>query len=440
MNKKLFIGLLLTVACSSFVSAQKEWSLEECITYALDKNIQIKRQELVSDIRNEQLKQSYFQVLPNLNSGWSHNYKFGKSENTSTHSWVNNNFQNGSMYVSSELVLFNGLQNLNTIKQYRLNMLKSMEDLNKARNDVSLYVATAYLDILFNMELLEIAKAQLVVTNLQVDKTQKMVDVGNKAKGDLLQIQAQAANENYAVVNAENNLHTSLITLAQLLEIDSVNTFVIRKPDIIGIEAANVLLTVDSIYGDAVVNLPQIKSAEYNLGSYQKGVNLAYGQLSPYVSLSGSVSSWYNETDPDNYSKQIDNNLAKQLSFGVTIPIFNRMTVKRNISVAKLQVRDAEYNLFQEKKTLYKEIQQAHAAALAALAQYNSATEAVASNEESFKYTQQKYDVGLENIVNYNLAKNNLIKAKSDQLQAKYNYIFKTKILDFYRGKQITLK
>jgi outer membrane protein len=436
---KLCIPLFL-ITISTSIFAQKEWTMEDCIKYALDKNIQIKRSELQTEVSTANYNQSMFQTLPNLNANWNHQLASGKFLNN-LNQYVDLKLQQqGSFSVQSNLNLFNGFQQLNTIKQNEFNMMRSLKDLDVAKNNVTLNVATVYLQILFNEELLEIAKNQYNVIQLQVNKTKMLVDVGNKAKGDLYDMQAQAATEKVNVTNAENNLKISYLTLTQLLELDSVGNFKIKKPEIVSVDNVNALRPVDSVFYDAKINMPEIKSAEYNLKSFEKGVSIAKGQLSPLLSLNGTLYSNYSSTVPKyTYLYQTKNNINRELSINLYIPIFNRFLTKRNISVARIYQVDAEYNLELTKKVLYKQIQQADADASAALATYYSATESVVSNEESFKYMQQKYDVGLVNSVDYNIAKNKLIQAKSDQLRAKYDYIFKTKVLDFYSGKSILL-
>jgi outer membrane protein len=439
---KLCIPLFLMAICAT-LPAQKEWTLEDCIKYALDKNIQIKRQELQAEISKENYNQSKFQRLPNLYANLNHVLEAGKVS-TVENKWFNQSIQEGNMSVESDLNLFNGFQQRNTIEQNEFNLMRNLKELDVVKNEITLNVATAYLQILLDDELLEVAKNQFNIIQLQVDKTKKLVEVGNKAKGDLYDMLAQAATEKVNLTNKANNLKISYLTLSQLLELDSIGNFKIKRPEILSVENTNALRTVDSVYFDAEKNMPEIKRAEYNLKSYEKGVSIAKGALSPQVSLSGILYSWYdnqslNGANNFSYLDESKNNLKKELSLSIYIPIFNRLLTKKNISVARINKIDAEYNLEQTKKTLYKQIQQADADASAALSTYNSATESVISNEESFKYTQQKYEVGLVNSVDYNIAKNKLIQANSDQLRAKYDYIFKTKILDFYSGKSILL-
>jgi outer membrane protein len=351
------------------------------------------------------------------------------------------------MGVQANVTLFNGFQMQNSIKFFKLSMQKSLADLEKAKNDISLNVALGYLDILYNTELLEVAKSQIEVTLLQVERNKKLVEVGNVARGTLLEIQSQAAREKVNVTNAKNALDISYLNLSQLLELDSVGNFQITKPELLSVEENKILESVMQIYTVAVSRMPQVKSSELNLEVQKANLAIAKGKYSPSLTMSGLYYSRYSAlaTDPLNpsskytYMNQLKDNQYKQLSLSLNIPIFSKFQTRTTVSNSKIQVSDAEITLVQIKKTLYKEIQQAHADALASFDNYTSRKEAVLSSEEAFKYSQQKFDVGMISAVDYNLAKNNLTKAKSDLIQAKYQFIFKVKVLDFYKGSALTL-
>jgi outer membrane protein len=445
---KRFLYLLVVAFISlSGIQAQKTWTLEECIKYALDKNIQIKRQQLTHEIDEQNFNQSKYNMLPNLGAGFTHNLNSGKALNTDKYVWENKNFQEGSMGVQANVTLFNGFQMQNSIKFFKLSMQKSLADLEKAKNDISLNVALGYLDILYNTELLEVAKSQIEVTLLQVERNKKLVEVGNVARGTLLEIQSQAAREKVNVTNAKNALDISYLNLSQLLELDSVGNFQITKPELLSVEENKILESVMQIYTVAVSRMPQVKSSELNLEVQKANLAIAKGKYSPSLTMSGLYYSRYSAlaTDPLNpsskytYMNQLKDNQYKQLSLSLNIPIFSKFQTRTTVSNSKIQVSDAEITLVQIKKTLYKEIQQAHADALASFDNYTSRKEAVLSSEEAFKYSQQKFDVGMISAVDYNLAKNNLTKAKSDLIQAKYQFIFKVKVLDFYKGSALTL-
>ncbi|MBE9509855.1 MAG: TolC family protein [Bacteroidetes bacterium] len=455
--KGLSISMILVIisllSCSN-LSAQtsvRSWTLKECIQYAMDNNIQIKRQELQSLIADKNYKQSRFELLPNMNVGFEHIYSSGRSLNQELYQWENRNQQQGSMGVRSEVTVFNGLQNLNSIKQQKYNLKSALEDLEKAKNDISIYIATAYLQILLDQELLNVAKNQLEVTMVQVDKTETLVKVGNVSKGTLLEIKAQAASEKLNIIQRNNQLRISKLTLVQLLDLENPEEFSIVIPKNLSIENQPAVVLTDSVFNYAVINMPEVKSAEYMLQSQKKALAITRGRRSPELYLSGLYYSRYNENainplDPDplnpsiNYSldNQLKDNQYKQITLGLSIPIFNKLRIHRDISIAKVNMLDAQYNLKQSKQNLYKNIQQAYSDAVSALEKYYSSYDAVKSMQEAFDYTSEKFDVGLSSSIDYSIAKNNLSKTQSDLLQAKYEYLLRLKILDFYHGEEIT--
>jgi outer membrane protein len=442
--KKYFCILLLMVAPIIFsegLSAQKLWTLEECIGYALDNNLQIKRQELQTEVAKNNLDQSKLNFLPDLGAKGYHQIGTGPNQNNVSFDKVTSSA--GSVSFGGNLNLFSGLQKIYNVKMNRFTYLGKMKNLEKAKNDISLTIASAYLQILFSNELLDVSKNQLVISDLQVEKTQKLVDVGNLAKGSLLEIQAQAAADEASVTSSQNQLNLSYISLAQILDLDTVSNFKIYIPSELNVPN-NFIDDPDSIYRIAYNNLPEIKSAEFQLKSSQFQLAIARGVRYPTLDLSGSVGSNYNLKLSDStgnipISKQLNDQFYKQVSLTLNIPIFTKYVTQTNISNAKIGVKDNEFALKQAQLSLRKDIEQAYADALAAFQNYKSREKSAAAYEENFKYVQQKFDVGLINSVDYNVAKNNYTKAKSDFLQAKYEFIFKTKILEFYKGNVIKL-
>ncbi len=438
--------LVFFVLTSYNIYSQDVWSLQKCINYALDNNIQIKQQKLNSEISKNNLKQSKYDLLPSVNGSVSHSFSFGKTADMSSYQYVDQNFQSGNLGLQSHLNLFNGLRDYNTVKQSEFNLLASLQDVEKAKNDITLNIATAYLQILFNKELLNNAKSEYEITTQQKERTKKLVDAGNLPKGNLLEITSQLATEKVNIINYKNQLDMSYLTLTQLLDIDSVGNFEIEVPEL-HVDSVGIIPTVNAIYSQAENNFPQIKSAKYNMQSSEKSLLISKGQRYPQLSLRGSYYSRYSElaknpldmTADYSYKDQLGDYAGSQLSFSLTIPIFNKFAVKNSIDNAKISLLESKYNYDLTNQQVYKEIQQASLDANAALESYLARKEALVSMEEAFKYTQQKFNLGLVNSLDYNTSKNNLNMAKSDLLQAKYEYIFKSKILDFYQGKQIQL-
>jgi outer membrane protein len=430
------------------VNAQKEWTLEECISYAHENNLQVQRQKLLVRSAESDLLTARAQTLPTANAFGNYTFNKGRAPNFDTYKYVDTAFQDGNVGVESRLNIFNGLSGYYTIRQNHYNLMARIEDVENLKNNITILIGGAYLQILFNTELLKIAEDQLAITRQQVDKNQKLVEVGNLSRGDLYEIQAQEAREAAGVVTARNNLEISYLTLAQYmdLEISETEPFSISIPELEITDAGN-LRPVDSVFNDALRVLPMVKSAEYDLTGFEKGLAAARGERFPSLSVRYLYYTLYSEIavnleDPDalyHWQEQLKDKGYQQLTFSINIPVFNRFNTQNRISHAKVSMLDARVNLDQTKQTLYKNIQQAYADANAALENFEANLETVRFMEEAFNYTQEKYNVGMVSAVDYNLAKNNLTKAQSDLLQSKFQYIFCTKILDFWAGKPIRL-
>ncbi|NJK86906.1 MAG: TolC family protein [Bacteroidales bacterium] len=419
MKNIFLIAAALLFSVEFTLNAQKTWTLEECIQYAHQNNIQIKRQELLTEITENNYQQSKLDRLPNVNAGVFYNFSSGRNLNTETYKWEDTGNQEGSLGISSDLNLFNGFQVNNTIQMNHLDLMRDLQLIEKTKNDITMSIATSYLQILFDYELVELAQSQKNVTQQQVERTKKLVESGNRAKGDLLEIQAQLSNDVLNLTNAENNLKIGYLQLIQLLqlELDSVNDFTILRPELAEYKG-EIEKSVSEYYNLALNHLPEIKSSEYNLLAREKSLAIAKGKRSPRFYLGADYYSRYNKnaTNLINVNEtyglldQLNDNQYRQLSLNLNIPIFNRRTVETNISNNRILLDDAGLILEQTKRELLLEIQQAHSDATSALVKYNASYEAVRSNEESFNYTQQKFEVGLVNSVDYNIAKTTCLK------------------------------
>jgi len=469
---KNFLFICFIMLFISQLNAQNNWTLQECIEYAHEHNIQVKQQSLRTEVNKTTLKESKLDVLPSLNAGASHNFSYGRALDETTYEYTENQeVQSSNFSVNSSVTLFQGFQKWNKIKQNKFLLKSELANLEQLKNDISLNVASAYLQILFNKELVEVSQNQLEITRQQIERTQQLVEAGSLARGSLLEIKSQAANEELNLVNAQNQLEASFLNLTQLLELDSIGNFDIARPDFSEIEKNLPLRPVDSIYSVAAEVLPRVESAKYNLEAKEKALDVAKGGLSPSLSLGFSYGSRYSSTRDKlagydeatvpigetvsgeevvatqrfptysdyPFSDQIQDNANTSIRLSLSIPIFNGLKANYSVDNARVSQLNAEYSLESTKNNLYKDIQSARSDALSAWKKYEAAKKTVKSMEESFKYTKQKFEVGLVNSVEYNTAKNKLTNAKSDLLQAKYEYIFKTRILDFYQGKQLEI-
>ena len=471
----LFLLNNLSVAAQEAIKTAQPMTLEACIDYALRNNIQIKQSELNTEMSQLSLNQSRANLLPSLNANASHSYNYGRTIDRFTNQFATQEVLSQNLSLSTDIVLFNGLQNINSIQQNKFLFLASKYDVEKIRNDVSLNIASAYLQILFAIETVENSRNQMGITNAQVERTKKLLDAGAVARGVLLDMQAQLALEELNLTIAENQLDISYLALAQLLNLSSPEGLSIVKPDLAVGSETILTASVVEIYNTAVTNLPEIKSAEYNVKSSEKAVDVAWGGLSPRLIFSAGYGTGYSglsqrlisipsfqgyapdgsitsggdtvfspvfsnpETQKIPFADQYKDNVNKSFGFFLTVPLFNRFQTKTAIDRSRIQKLNAELIVESTKLEIQKNIQQAYADANGGLKKYNVSLKTVDAMKESFKYTEQKFNVGMVNSNDYNDSKNKLAKAESDLLQAKYEYIFKTKVLDFYQGQPLKL-
>jgi len=463
--------ILFVVALST--KAQKIWTLEDCIKYAYENNIQIKQQGLNSEVKQLDYIQSKTALLPNLNASGSHTYNFGRTIDMYTNEFATSKVQSNNFYISSSLTLFDGFQLLNSVKQKKLEKEAAAYDLEKIKNDMALTIATAYLQVLFNYEFLEIKQNQLAITKQQVERTKILVEAGSLSKSNLFSLEAQYASEELQSVNAKNLLDLSYLTLAQLLDLPSTTGFEIERPKL---DISNLSLPVQNaeyIYNASLQLQPEIKSAEIKLKSAYKSLSIARGTMYPNLSLRGSYGTGYSGASKEvtdviladyipigvtqsqeivygpsfNYITQIkpfkdqlNDNLNQSIGVTLSLPLFNGLQSRTAINKSKIMIKNADYSLQTTKNQLNKSIQQAYADALSSYNRYQAAQKSVQAFEESFKYMEQRYNLEMLNLIDYNDAKNKLSNARSELLQSKYEFVFRIKVLDFYQGKPISIK
>jgi outer membrane protein len=450
--KTLLLSLLFTAFATTLYS-QKLWSLEDCIYHAYKNNIQIKQSELGVESAEKDYLQRKLNMVPSLNTGYSYNFGWGRSVDMATYRYTNQKTQQGYFNVNSSFTLFSGMQQINSLRQQQFEMLAQQYNYEKIKNDMSLNIAAAYLQILFNIELVKNAEGQVKITKLQIDRTKKEVEAGTVAKGNLLDIEAQGASEEANLVAANNRLKLAYIDLMQLLDIIVNDSFDIEKPELKVELQKNSTESPEFIYNKALTIMPEIKSAEYQLKSAEKSLKVSKGARFPTLTMNGGygtnysdqIKKSYDPTNPDfnkkkSYWDQWVDNRNFTLDFRLNIPIFNGYQATTKVRKAKINYENISLNLELEKNRLRKNIEQAYADAVAAYQTYLARKKSYESLKESFKYTEEKFNVGMVNSTDYNLSKIQLSKAESDLVSAKYDYIFKTRILNFYLGKPLTLK
>lgn len=434
------------------VLAQKVWTLEECVLYALENNIQIKQSRLQTETAEINLLQSKMDFAPSLNANASIGNNWGRSIGASN-TYETNTATNNSFNLSSSIELFGGMKKWNTLKKNEIDYKASKYISEEMENNIALALTGGYLQILFNHEMLRIAEKQIEVTKQQISRTEKLVEAGSLPSGDLLEIQAQGATEESNLIMARNAVDLSYLDLKQMMDIPSHEELEIDFPKM-EISKELQIIPSEQVYANAVEIMPEIKSSEMNVQSAEKAIQIAKGYLYPTLSLSGGIGTNYyssqKETlfDSNNfpyqgntipYLDQIDGNTGEYITLSLSIPIFNGYAARSNVNRSKVQSISRNFDLELRKNELRKNIEQKYHDAIAAYKTYNANRITVESLAESFKYTEEKFAVGMLTSLDYSLAKMRLTQAESDLLRAKYDYIFKTKILDFYMGIPLSL-
>ncbi len=437
------IFTLSFILASLAASAQQSggWTLRQCIDYALENNITVKQQDVTRRQNEVQLSTAKNSRLPDLNASASQNWSFGRGL-TSENTYSNRNTSSTSLSLGTTVPLFTGFRIPRTIELNKLNLEAATADLGKARDDISVQVAQAYVQILYNIELRDVAQRQIDIDSMQVERLREMYRTGKASGVEVAQQEATLAQSRLTLTQADNDYRISLLTLAQLLELPSPEGFTIVRPDIatLTVDEAAALPLPDEIFQEAIAFKPEVKAETLRLKSTEMSIKIAQSALWPTLSLSAGLGSNYYKTngfDTESFGRQMRNNFSQYIGLSLNIPIFNRFETRNSIRSARLDRESQQLRLDDVKKTLYKEIQQAYYNAVAARAQYASSTEATASNKAAFDLMSAKYEYGKANITEFNESKNNWLKAESDLARAKYEYMYDTSLLDFYRGRPL---
>lgn len=431
------LTVLLSLAGSGRLFSQQIWSLTRCIDYAIENNIQIKQQEIAVEQGENTLLQSKLNLLPSVNASVGHNLNWGKSVNIQDLKISNNLTQSTSANISASLSIFNGFSKLNEVKSSKYDYMIAEEGLENLKKDITLQITRAYLQVLLSMEIEKSANENLKSVEEQVERTKKLVEVGNQAYSTLTDMLAQLASEKVQAVSASNNVRTNYLTLTQLLDLPGSEEFAVSDAvpsDSLAMEG----YSVESVYS-AALSLPVIKSAELALEKSKIDYKIQKGSAYPTISLSAGYGTYFSDGVNGAFFSQFNDNRNPSMSFSLSIPIFNGWRTNTSIRNAKLNIKNAEFTLQKSKRDLYKEIQLAYNEAVNAYTQYNAAYQNLTAAKESFSNTENKFNVGVLNGTDYIVAKNNLFKASSDFYQSKYQFLFQIKILDFYKGAAITL-
>ena len=441
---KKMISLVLIVLLVSLASidcqAQQQWTLRQCMDYAIEHNISIKQQDNVRRQQELSLSTSRNSRLPDLSASASENYSFGRAQ-TLDGTYSNRNTNSTSFSIGTSVPLFTGFQIPNQIKLNQLNLEAATQDLEKAKNDIRMQVAQAYVQILYNMEIADVACRQLAIDSAQVKRLEAFVENGKASQAQLSQQQATLAQAQLTATQADNNLQLSVLALTQLLELPSPEGFSIVRPDNTSLLVLHSSLpSPDAVYQEALTIKPEVRAEQLRLSAADKSISIAKAALYPKLYFNAGLQTNYYKTNgmqAESFTSQMKNNFAQYLGVSLSVPIFNRFATRNNVRSARIDRENRQLQFDLVRKTLYKDIQQVYYNAVAAGSKYESSKQAQQSSQDAFKLTQAKYENGKASITEFNEAKNNYLKTESDLVQARYEYLYQTALLDFYRGRDL---
>ncbi|MBQ2193342.1 MAG: TolC family protein [Prevotella sp.] len=436
-------AIVTVTAITSPLQAQSAWTLRQCAEYAVEHNLQIKQQDNQRRQQELQLSTARNARLPEVSGSLGQNFSFGRGL-TAENTYTNTNTSNTSFSLSTSIPLFTGFQIPNQIKLNQLNLEAATQDLEKAKNDIRMQVAQAYVQILYDMEIRDVANRQIAIDSMQVVRLEAFVRNGKASEAELSQQRATLANSHLTATQAANNLRLSILTMTQLLELPSPDGFSIVRPPVDDLSAIISTATVspEIIYQEALGVKPEIMSQEIRLRATDHSIKIAQSGYYPQLSFSAGLGTNYYKTSgftADSFGEQLKNNFSQYIGLNLSIPIFNRFQTRNNVRNARIEQETQMLALDNSKKTLYKEIQQVYYNALNAQAKEKSSMEALQSSKDAFTLMQAKYENGKATITEFNEAKNNYLKAESDMVQARYENLYQHALIEFYRGRELNL-
>ena len=460
----------------------KKWTLQECIEYALANSLVVQRGNYNVEASEVDLRQAQFSRLPSINGGVGYGYSWGRGLDPVTNSFTSQQIRSSNFQGNASLPLYNGLRIHNTVRQAKAALQASEYDLAKTKNDQILNVANLFINVVFNKELVENAKYQLASSQQQLDRTRKQVAAGALPKSEELNLDAQVASNEVAVIQQENALALSLLQLKQALLIPGSAAFDIEIPQL-DPEDLVIDQTRDEIFNIARETLPEIKSAELRIQSTTYAVKATRGNFFPRLSLNAGINTNYSSAQeavfyPDGgfefptlpngnerppfafvnkdlsspvysieptgsyrntymFSDQIKDNIYRTLGFQLSIPILNGFSVRSDVQRSIIQNQQAKIDAQTTAQTLRQNVETAYNEAVAASKTYNASLRQVAAREEAFRMMEQRHQAGAATAFEFQVSQNDLYQAKTELTRAKYDFIFKTKVLDFYQGKPL---
>lgn len=482
--RKLLSGIAIIAGflflTASQVQAQEKWDLQKCVNYALQNNISVKQADLQARFAALDYKQARLNIYPNIGFSTNLGVNSGRNQNPANFDLVTETFLSHGYSLQAGVDLFNWFSKRNTVKARDLSLQATIAGIEKAQNDVALNVATAYLQILLSMEQVNIARVQLSQTAQQLENTRLQVDAGKLPELNATQLEAQLATDSSAVITAKASVTQTILQMKALLNLDAAAAFDVLAPPVETIPVESLAdLQPENVFSSALIHLPQQKVNKLNLLAAQKNVLAAKGAMYPTLSMFGSLGSRFINTGQEllsttqtpvtsigkvtvngteysvapnsplfntsfNYAKQpyfsqINQNFQQSVGLSLSVPIFNNGTLRNNWQRSKLNVKQVELQMEQDAQTIKQDIYTAHNDAVAALEKYNANQKSVAASEKAYDFAKKRYDMGLLSTYDLLNTQNALATAKYNLLYAQYDYVFKIKLLEFYKGQGLKL-
>lgn len=418
--------------------AQEAWSLERCITYAVEHNLQVKQSEqqvkqqeiTLSTVRNSR--------LPAVDGSVSQSFSFGRGL-TAENTYVNRNTMNTSFGLNANVPVYDGGQTTHSLKAQKLQLQALLADLDKAREDLSLQVTSEFLEVLFQQEQLGVARQQCELSMAQEERIRRLFDAGKASESEWADAKALVASDRMAETQAGNAYRLALLSMSQLLELPSPEGFAVEAPQIP--ESGQVALPLpEAIMAEAVGIKPAIKAGEYRVRSAERNILLARTGYFPKLSLGAGLGTNYYHTsgfDTAPFGRQMKDNFNRYVGLSLSVPLFDRLATRNQMRSARVQLESQRLALEQTRKEMFKEIQQAYYNAVAAQEQCSSAGASEEASKAAFTLMTAKFENGQATATEYQEAKTRLLKARSERLKARYSFLFRCKIIDFYRGRPL---
>ena len=438
--------LLLPAGMNAEEDAPKQWTLRDCIDYALEHNITIQRNRISAESAQEDVKTAKADFLPSLSGNISQrvvnrpNSARGtiiSGDNITTSE--SKTSYNGSYGIDANWTVYNGNKRVNTVKQQKLNNRIAELNVDESENSIEESITQLYVQILYSAEAVKVNESTLEVSRKEFERGQELFNVGSIASSDLAQLEAQVSTDKYQLVTAQATLQDYKLQLKQLLELDGEKEMTLYIPTLGDENVLSPLPSKTDVYRSALTLRPEIEAGRLNVKASELDINIARSGYIPTISLSAGIGSTNTNGNDFTFGEQIKQNWNNSLGVTVSVPIFNNRQTKSAVQKAKIQKQNSELDLLDNQKNLYKTIEGLWLDANSAQQRYVAAIEKLRSTQTSYDLIQEQFNLGMKNTVELLTEKNNLLNAQQETLQAKYMAILNTQLLKFYQGEQITL-